>query len=127
MESLEAMVIQQQQSFTNAIMSHETMDATRLSLQQDLTPVLYIKLTSIQGIHLDRALLSLADSGSTTTMINRTCFPFGVDTFKGPLKLTSTTNGTYKTSESIVIHMKFPEFGNRSIGDVKADVFYSPH
>ena len=23
--------------------------------------------------------------------------------------------------------MKFPEFGNRSIGDVRVDLFYSPH
>ena len=61
-------------------------------------------------------------------MINRTCFPFGVDTLKGPLKLTTTTNGTYQTSEIVIIqNLKFPEFGNRSIGDVKADVFYSPN
>ena len=98
------------------------------SLRHDLTPILYMKPTAIQGIQLDRALLGLADSGSTATLVNKKCLPFGVVTLKGPSKFTTTTNGTYKSCERVTLqNLKFPEFGNRSIGDVQADLFDVPN
>merc|ERR1712214_28032 len=99
-----------------------------LSLRHDLTPILYMKPTAIQGIQLDRALLGLADSGSTATLVNKKCLPFGVVTLKGPSKFTTTTNGTYTSCERVTLqNLKFPEFGNRSIGDVQADLFDVPN
>ena len=123
-------MILQKQSFTNAMLSQEAMATpTRSSsLRHDLTPILYMKPTAIQGIQLDRALLGLADSGSTATLVNKKCFPFGVVTLKGPPKFSTTTNGTYTTDERVTLqNLKFPEFGNRSIGEVQADVFNSPN
>ena len=77
---------------------------------------------------MDRALLGLADSGSTATLVNKKCLPFGVVTLKGPSKFTTTTNGTYKSCERVTLqNLKFPEFGNRSIGDVQADLFDVPN
>jgi len=54
------------------------------SQQQDPTPIVYIKATTIQNVPLDRTLVALCDSGSTTTMINTTSFPFGVVPRQGP-------------------------------------------
>ena len=69
----------------------------------------------------------LLDSGSTHTMIKKSCFPFGVETTKGTPKLTTTTNGTFSSSESVMLsQVKFPSFSNNNIGDIKADVFDSP-
>ena len=57
-------------------------------------------------------------------MINTTSFPYGVVPMQGPPKRTTTTNGTFNTRENVVVYnVKFPEFANRSIGDVQADAF----
>jgi len=61
-----------------------TYQNNRSSRQSDLTPILYIKATTIESVPLERTLVALCDSGSTTTMINTTCFPFGVTPRQGP-------------------------------------------
>ena len=97
-----------------------------LSQRHDLTPIIYLYAKSIQGIPLEKPLVALCDSGATTTMINKESFPFGVQPMKGPPKRAMTTNGTFNTSEMVIIHsIKFPEFGNTTIPDLHADVFHS--
>ena len=60
-------------------------------------------------------------------MIKKSCFPFGVETTKGTPKKTTTTNGTFSSSESVMLsQVKFPELSNNNIGDIKTDVFDSP-
>ena len=95
-----------------------------LGQRHDLTPIIYIKATTIQNVPLDRALIALCDPGSTGTMINTTSFPYGVVPTQGPPKRTTTPNGTFDTNENgTICNIKFPEFANKSIGNVQADVF----
>lgn len=71
--------------------------------------------------------MHLCDTGSTGTIINCRCFPYGVQPAKGPHKRATTMNETFNTSEGVTIHsIKFPEFGNKRIGDIHADIFHSP-
>ena len=93
----------------------------------DLTPILSIAAKTVQGQFLDRTLTALCDSGSTNTMINQQCLPFGVEPTRGPMKKTTTINGTFHTSQTVMITgIKFPELGNAQIRDVCADIFFSP-
>ena len=92
----------------------------------DLTPIIFINAKHIQQQHLNRPLVALLDSGSTGTMINRASFPYGVITSRETPKTTVTTNGTFNSCEQVQItSCKCPEFGSRSIPDIKADVFDS--
>lgn len=93
----------------------------------DWTPVLILQAKQIQGRLLNRNLIALCDTGSTSTMINKSSFPYGVEPSIGQPKRTTTTNGTYTVSETVDIEgIQFPEFGRRRIPDIKADVFDSP-
>ena len=69
----------------------------------DLSPIIYLTAKQIQGVRLERTMIVLCDTGSTCTMINKTCFPFGVTTTRGPTKQTTTTNGVLETSEKVTI------------------------
>ena len=94
---------------------------------QDLSPIVYISSGKVQSALPQRAFIVLLDSGSTHTMIKRTSLPHGTVTSRGAQRKTTTTNGTYSLSEFVIIkEVKFPEFGNRYIGSIKADVFDSP-
>ena len=67
------------------------------------------------------------DSGSTHTTIKKSYFPLGVETTEGTPEQTTTTNGTFRSSESVMLsQVKFPEFCNNNIGDIKVAVFDSP-
>ena len=93
----------------------------------DLTPILSIAAKTVQGQFLDRTLTALCDSGSTKTVINQQCLPFGVEPTQGPTEKTTTINGTFHTSQTVMISgIKFPERGNAQIRDVCADIFSSP-
>ena len=60
----------------------------------DLTPILSITAKTVQGQFLDRTLTALCDSGSTNTMINQQCLPFGVEPTQGPTKKKTTISRT---------------------------------
>ena len=69
---------------------------------------------------MDRILVALCDSGSTTTMTNTTNLPYGVVPSQGPPKRKTTTNGTFNMSENVIIYnIKLPEFANTSIEDMQ--------
>ena len=107
--------------------SHNNKRLRQESQQLDLSPIVYITSNKIQNSYLKRSLIVLLDSGNTHTMIKKSCFPFGVGKTKGTPKRKTTTNGTFSSSESVMLlQVKFPEFSNKNIGDIKADVFDSP-
>ena len=107
--------------------SHNNKRLRQGSQQLDLSPIVYITSNKIQNSYLQRSLIVLLDSGSTRTMINKSCFPFGVETTKGNPKRTTTTNGNFSSSESLMLsQVKFPEFSKNNIGYIKADLFDSP-
>ena len=81
---------------------------------QDLSPIVYISSGKVQSALPQRAFIVLLDSGSTHTMVKRTSLPHGTIPSRGARRKTTTTNGTYSSSEFVIINeVKFPEFGNR--------------
>ena len=106
--------------------SHNNKRLRQGRQQLDLSPIVYITSNKIQNSYIKRSLIVMLDSGSTHTMIKKSCFPFGVETTKGTPKRTTNTNGNFSSSESVMLsQVKFPEFSNNNIGDIKADVFDS--
>ena len=92
-----------------------------------MSRILYLTLKKVQGAITERTLMALCDSGSTTTMINRRAFPYGVNTMKGRAVRTETTQGTFTHNEQVTLTgMTFPEFGRRRIRDRVVGVFNSP-
>ena len=67
--------------------------------QKDITPIVFAKADKMQGVTLQNQLLVLLDSGSISTLIKRTCFPFGFTPKEGIVKTTTTTNGTYVSNQ----------------------------
>ena len=89
--------------------SHNNKRLRQGRQQHDLSLTVYITSNKIKKSYLQRSLIVLMDSGSTHAMIKKSCFPFGVETTKGTPKLTTTTNGTFSSSESVMIsQVKFP-------------------
>ena len=77
---------------------------------------------------MERSPTVLFDSGTTNTMVNDQCLPFGTVPDIGASRSTKTVNGTFNTSRTVSIKgIQFPEFANRKIPDFKADVFHSPN
>ena len=104
--------------------SHNNKCLRQGSQQLDISPIVYIKSNKIQNSYLQWSLIFLLESGSTHTIIEKSCFPFGAETTKGTQKRTTTNNGTFSSSESVMLsQVKPPEFLNKNIGDIKADVF----
>ena len=96
--------------------------------KQDMSPTVLVTINTIQGVALQRQVAVLMDSGSTGTMINESCFPFGVEPTVGPSTRTTTTMGTYDSSATVMLEgIQFTEFGRRQIPPVKANVFNSPN
>ena len=95
---------------------------------QDVSPTVLVTITTIQGIPLQNKVAVLIDSGSTGTMINESCFPYGVIPKTGPSVRTTTTMGTYDSSATVMLEgIRFTEFGRRQIPPIKANVFNSPN
>ena len=95
---------------------------------QDVSPTVLVSINSIQGIPLQNQVAVLIDSGSTGTMINESCFPFGVVPKQGRSTKTTTTMGTYDSSATVLLEgIRFTEFGRRQIPTIKANVFNSPN
>ena len=60
-------------------------------------------------------------------MMNNRALPHGAVPDQGPRWRTTTTNGTFDSSRSVNLrNVKLPDFGNTSIGDIKAGLFDSP-
>ena len=95
---------------------------------QDMSPTVLVSIKSIQGIPLQNQVAVLIDSGSTGTMINKSCFPYGVVPKTGPSTKTTTTMGTYDSSATVLLEgIRLTEFGRRKIPPIKANVFNSPN
>ena len=83
---------------------------------------------TIQKVLVTRPFIVLCDSGSTGTLINKRCLPFGVVEHKGVSKNIRTIQGSFQSSRSVSLEqIKFPEFGNRTINKIEADVFQANH
>ena len=81
-----------------------------------------------QGVLMQKPLLILLDSRSTSMLIKISYFPFGVIPKEGIAKMTTTTSRMYRSIQSVVIeNLKFPEFNNNCIHSISADVFDSPN
>ena len=89
--------------------SHNNKRLRQGSQQLDISPIVYITSNKIQNSYLQRSLIVLLDSGSTHTMIKKSCFPLGVETTKGNPKQKTTTNGIFSSSESVMLsQVKLP-------------------
>ena len=89
--------------------SHNSKRSRQGIQKLDLSPIVYITSNKIQNSYLQISLIVMLDSGSNHTMIKKSCFPFGVETTKGTPKRTTTTNGTFRISESVMLsQVKFP-------------------
>ena len=87
--------------------------------KQDVSPTVLVTIQTIQGIPLQKQIAVLMDSGSTGTMINESCFPYGVEPTIGPSTKTTTTMGTYDSSATVLLEgIRFTEFGRRQIPTV---------
>jgi len=94
---------------------------------RDITPIVYVTANKIQSALPQRAFTVLLDSGSTHTLINKPSLPFGATPNEGKAKRTTTTMGSFDSSSTVNLQeVKFPQFGNCIIGNVKAYVFDSP-
>ena len=94
----------------------------------DVAPIAYVSATRIQGASPQRSFTVLLDSGSSHTLIKLTSLPFGAVPNKDRAKSTTTTMGSFNSSSNVTLEqVKFPQFGNAIIGNVKADVFNSPN
>ena len=94
----------------------------------DVAPIAYVSAARIQGALPQRSFTVLLDSGSSHTLIKTTSLPFGTVPNRGIAKSTTTTMGSFNSSSNVTLEqVKFPQFGNAIIGNVKADVFDSPN
>ena len=55
----------------------------KTKVEQDLSSIILLAVRQIQGVYLQRTLSVLCDIGSTSTMVNKTIFPFGVQGVQG--------------------------------------------
>ena len=76
-----------------------------------------VKVKKIGGITLDRPLLCLLDTGSTSTLIQRQALSFGCTPRLSVVKQVMTTaNGSFNTLESVSLNsIKLPKFVNNHI------------
>ena len=84
---------------------------------KDVAPVCIVKIGSIGGVSLDKPLLCLLDTRSTTTMIQWKALPAGCVPMKSNVKsVTTTANGTFDTLMSVSLRdIVIPEFVNGRI------------
>ena len=93
----------------------------------DLSPIVYTTTRTIGGKLPTRPMIVLLDSGSSHTMIKDSSLPHRTMRVVGQPKRTTTTNGVFSTTSSVILeNVKFPEFGNQCIDTIQADVFNSP-
>ena len=93
----------------------------------DLLPIVYTTAHTIGGKLPTRPMIVLLDSSSSHTMIKDSSLPHGATRVVRQPKRTTTTNGVFSTTSSVIMeHIKFPEFGNQCIDTIQADVFNSP-
>ena len=93
----------------------------------DLSPIVYVTTNKIQNSLPTKPLVALLDSGSSHTMVKQNSLPHGTIPNQSEPKRTTTTNGTFSTNSEVHLHqVKFPEFGNHCIDNIKADIFDSP-
>ena len=97
----------------------------------DVAPICIVKVRTIGGVLMDKPLLCLLDTGSTTTMIQRRALPKGCNPMQYKRAvITMTANGRFDTSHSVCLKsIILLEFVNgREVDDVKeARLFDSPH
>ena len=114
---------------TNRIGTEAPVYPVTTTTKHDLTPVLLMKVQSIQGMSLGRPLIALCDSGSTGTMINTAALPYGAIPDQASYRqFTTTANGSFDSSRSVWLDgIQLPEFVNgRHIKGVIASLFNSP-
>jgi len=100
------------------------------SNKSNMAPILLTNIQFIQGIPLKaRPLLTLLDSGSTTTLINKRALPFGTIPIRSKHKvITTTASGSFNTTEYVIMkNIKLQEFGNCTIDKQQARLFNSPN
>jgi len=115
----------QQQKTLTAPVYKQSIEQQRMAAR-DIAPIVYVTVNKIQSALPQRAFTVLLDIGSTHTLINKPSLPFGATQNKGKAKHT-TTMGSFDSSSTFNLQeVKFPQFGNCIIGNVKADVFDSP-
>ena len=96
---------------------------------KDIASVCIVKTKYVGGIRLDRHLVCLLDTGSTSIMIQQWCLPPGLTPMISNQKITTTTiNGTFDTSLSANLsNTSLPKFVNgQTVDRVKARLFDSP-
>ena len=72
-------------------------------------------------------MIVLLNSGGSHTMMKQSSLPHGAIPVKGTPKRSTTTCGVFLTTSSVTMQqIKFPEFRNHCISEVRADVFHSP-
>jgi hypothetical protein len=93
---------------------------------KQLTPVTIMVVDTISSVKSRILLKVLLDSGSTATMINRTCLPRNCQTCKiYNSRKTSTLAGSYTSSKMVVLRtLRLPELDkNRNVDQQQALIF----
>ena len=79
--------------------------------QPDMVPETMVALSNANLVQLNQFMLSLLDSGSSDTLINKRALPQGVVPMKDHTKQFVTTQGTYESNEYIEVDKFYlPEF-----------------
>jgi hypothetical protein len=92
--------------------SGKEVDKPKETVPQNLTPVTIMVVDTISSVRLRRLLRVLLDSGSTTTLINKTCLPRHCKPFKiSSSRKVNTLAGAYTSTERVILrNLRLPEF-----------------
>lgn len=87
------------------------MSCPKQSHNKNLEPIFPLNVESIIRVQCTRPLICLADSGSTTSLVNKSSMPYALNQIKTVTTKTTTNQCTYTSYEFMFLNnIVLPEF-----------------